>query len=165
MPAFSLIRMSPIFVPIRSVSKTERNDPELKIPPAFMLKILSSFPSHGYFSRHIPHISRILFSYPSSTFYFAVVPLIARRAEFHTRAPLTPLARSRLRHARLAVAVVVARPRPPVHDVYDLWLPHSGESGRFCERTRVYHDNRAPPDWAPLCGTTAARIRTRGARV
>ena len=68
------------------------------------------------------------------------------------------LARSRLRHARLAVAVVVARPRPPVHDVYDLWLPHSGESGCFCERMRIYHDNRTPPDWVPLCGTTAARI-------
>lgn len=37
----------------------------------------------------------------ASTFYFTVVPLIARRAEFHTRA-LAPLARSRLRDTHVS---------------------------------------------------------------
>ena len=116
---------------------------------------------------HASHSSHIYFAYPCFLLSSRLpsLPLIssfnrAPRVISHASTRTTrSLARSRLRHARLAVAVaVVARPRPPVHDVYDLWLLHSGESGCFCARMRISHDNRTPPDWVPLCGITAARI-------
>lgn len=76
---------------------------------------------------------------------------------------LVPLARDWIvyrRHAaRSVVTIVVARPRPPVHGVYDLWLPHSGESVAFArERASITKSRAALPDRVPLCGTTAARI-------
>jgi len=113
---------------------------------------------------HASHSSHIYFAYPCFLLSSRLpsLPLISsfnRAPRVISHATTRSLARSRLRHARLAVAVaVVARPRPPVHDVYDLWLLHSGESGCFCARMRIYHDNRTPPDWVPLCGITAARI-------